>query len=59
MQISCRLSCRRPHKSMLPLFGLEEGRARAESRPAPACRLHLRVRQQLATCLPDGVLAAA
>ena len=29
---------------MLPLLGLKEGRAHAERRPTPACRLHLRVR---------------
>jgi len=31
---------------MLPLFGHEERSARKESEPAPACRLHLRVRLQ-------------
>jgi len=32
-QISCRLSCWRPHQSTLPLFGLKGGDARAERRP--------------------------
>ena len=44
MQISCRRSSHRPHKSTLPLLGLEEGATLAEPRPTPACRLHLRVR---------------
>jgi hypothetical protein len=48
MQISCRRSCRRPHQSTLPLFGLEEPGARTELWPTPACRLHLRVRRRAA-----------
>jgi len=42
-RISCRPSCWRPHKPTLPLSGREEGRAGAEFRPTPACRLHARV----------------
>ena len=45
MQISCRPSSSRPHTSTLPLFSLEERRARWVLRLTPACRLHLRVRQ--------------
>jgi len=45
MQISCRPSGWRPHQPTLPLFGLEGPGARTEVWPAPACRLHLRVRQ--------------
>jgi hypothetical protein len=43
-RISCRRSTYRPHKSTLPLLGRQEADARAERRPAPACRLHARVR---------------
>ncbi len=46
LRISCRPSSYRPHKSTVPLTGLEEGCARAEPRPASACRLHARVRPQ-------------
>jgi hypothetical protein len=40
MQISCRRSGRRPHKSTLPLSGHWEQRARTDRRPAPACQPH-------------------
>jgi len=46
LQISCRQSSDRPHKSTLPLLGLKERGAHTEFRPAPACRLHLRARQR-------------
>ena len=43
MQISCRRSCRRPHK--LTFRSVLTGRcARAERGTLPACRLHLLVR---------------
>jgi hypothetical protein len=51
LQISCRPSSPRPQKLTLPLFGLWEARARAELWPAPACRLHLRVRPHTRTGL--------
>jgi hypothetical protein len=45
MRISCRPSCRRPHK---PTFhsALEEGAAHAEFGASSACRLHARVRRR-------------
>jgi len=46
LSISCGPSGSRPHKPTLPLFGLMEVGARTELWPAPACRLHARVRQQ-------------
>ena len=48
LRISCRRSTYRPHKSMLPLLGHQERRARRGFRPAPACRLHARVRRRQA-----------
>jgi hypothetical protein len=49
MQIGCRRSWSCLHRSTLPLLGLEEPHARRELRPTSACRLHFRVRPQLAT----------
>ena len=56
MRISCRRSCRRPHKPSL-LIAPEELAARAEPCALSACRLHARVRPLARAELngpPDG-----